>query len=145
MKKSKKPDPNERVDSNALLPFDQLVSNRGHDEGNMYLDRTARKRKSLNFNDDPGKFNAPPWMNEEGKTMGDERTQLYGSNKQSKEGDATSRGGLSRDDLHSEYGGANMFARMKKRREQQAQGMMHGRRRQKRGGGLKVTLAGRVR
>ncbi len=135
--------------SDSLMPYDSLASNRGHDETNMYMMRNKKERKSLRFNDDPMKAsNAPPWMtNAKTRTMADERKELLGG----RDGgihdtdDDYERGGLTRDDKHSEFGGANMFARAKKRREERAQrfGYKRGKHRQKFGKG--IGLAGRTR
>ncbi len=135
--------------SDSLMPYDSLSSNRGHDETNMYMNRKKGERKSLHFDKDPMQAgNAPPWMtNSKTRTMADERKELLGERGGGvhDNDDEYARGGLSRDDKHSEFGGANMFARAKKRREERKRkfGYKRGQGRQKTGRGL--GLAGRTR
>lgn len=109
----------EDIKESDILPYDKLISNRGRDDTQLYLQRTRTERK-LELDRDPGKeFNAPPWQERGARTMAQEREALYGQRggglQQST--DTYDRGGLSRNDQKLEYAGMNLFSR-KKRREQ---------------------------
>ncbi len=120
--KPKKPPKDYKVKESDLLPYDSLISNRGYGgvDSNMYMQSEKGKRQNLSVGANPQDvFNAPPWLSETVKTMADERNTFQGTNHNK---DELSRSGLTRDDKHSEYGGANIFARMKER-QQSGKGM----------------------
>jgi hypothetical protein len=126
--KPKKPPKDYKVKESDLMPYDSLISNRGYGgDSNMYMQSEKGKRQNLSFSSNPqDAFNAPPWLSDTVKTMGDERNQLAGPDASyqglQKHEDELSRGGLTRDDQHSEYGGANIFARMKERQQKEKMG-----------------------
>ncbi|MCA9391713.1 hypothetical protein KC614_00725 [candidate division WWE3 bacterium] len=110
-------------DSNAS-PYDSLQSNKGSIR-NIYLERASGDKTMQSADDPTRKYNAPPWLQENAQTMGDERREIEGrvseveysgrGGRRRKERNAS---GLSRDDSHSEFGGMNVFARMKGRKQQ---------------------------
>ena len=118
--KRNKVDPDKRVNEADILPYDSLISNRGTGESNLYLQRSQGTNSGLELGVDPSQqFNAPPWLSDDVRTVADERKIVYGNEDAAKErGELTSRSGLSRDDGHSEYGGANIFSRIKRRKEE---------------------------
>jgi len=125
--KTKKPPKDYKVKESDLMPYDSLISNRGYGgaDSNMYMQSEKGKRQNLSVGANPQDvFNSPPWLSETVKTMADERNKMYGTKDSGVQthNDEFSRGGLTRDDKHSEYGGANIFARMKER-QQSGKGM----------------------
>ena len=127
--KSKKPPKDYKVKESDLLPYDSLISNRGYGSDSvMYMQSEKGKRQNLQVSADPQDiYNTPPWLSDTVKTMADERNKLSGPDATyqglQKHEDEFKRGGLTRDDKHSEFGGANMFARMKERQKKINNGM----------------------
>lgn len=120
MHKKKDIDQGKAANSQDFSPYDSLVSNRGVDESNMYMQREKNSRLQLSEN--PTKaFNTPPWMGA-AESMGDVRREAFGGlhgDEMSLHGGGAemSKVGQS-NEVRGQTGGLNVFARMKKIREE---------------------------